>query len=634
MPSARTDEHIPLMASQEFLWLISWSTPPQANNVVVWDLPAKVTNAEVTKAFSTLLLRYEALRTTFGLTDAGLPYQKVATTTPHSIPEYDLSADPQIAFEVTSEVSASVIQPHGCPLYHVAILADREMRWLVLAVSHLVADGESMDVLRRAFYQILLGEAPLDAGRQPAEQALLETSPAYRRRLDRALAGFEEAVRQAPARLFPLMRHEVPPGTCLLARLRSAAVDSAARGLAARLGVTTPAIYSTVFVACLTTLSRNPHYAIYVNFRGRFDAAMEGSVGCYFTRGLVAGSTGDGVSFLALTRSIQEQTLRAMESSIYSHCEAEEARVRVERARGRLLPLASTFDYAEASPEGPPRDETACDEVSVEETEHPIPNNELSIMVRAGAGTAELELLGSAAALTGDELASAVRAMGQVIVALSEDPGALDADIGKLLRRHGMPQQAYGPDVVYSDATWINLAATRELVASHEYVRDACVVASGDSTLVAYVVAKSPELRPWQLRRHMLDQLHAHPGAAVPHRFSVVDASPPSGERDATAWERQTVVEEGDGRWSPRREPASLKEHAISSAIRRFHPGIEVDVNTDYVSLGGHALLAPAVARTVEGSGYAGLTALDLLQPCSIAALARRLSPRRLPPKW
>ena len=62
----------------------------------------------------------------------------------------------------------------------------------------------------------------------------------------------------------------------------------------------------------------------------------------------------------------------------------------------------------------------------MEQTEHPIPNNDLSLMVRAGGGEAELDLLGSSAALNADELTSVLRAMKQVIVTLSEDPAAGD----------------------------------------------------------------------------------------------------------------------------------------------------------------------------------------------------------------
>ena len=64
--------------------------------------------------------------------------------------------------------------------------------------------------------------------------------------------------------------------------------------------------------------------------------------------------------------------------------------------------------------------------------------------------------------------------------------------------------------------------------------------------LVAHVAAESQALHAWQLRQHMLDQFHTQPGAAVPHRFTIVDA-PPAGEKDVDAWERQTVIEDGDG---------------------------------------------------------------------------------------
>ena len=636
-PPARSDRHVPLMASQEFLWLISWSTPPDGNNVGVWELPPTVTTAEITNAFALLVERYEALRTTFGLSIDGVPYQRVAVPQPVVIPAYDVSDDPQVALNLMSELTAGVLQPHGCRPYHAAILADGDTRWIMLALSHFAADGYSAGILRRTFLQLLAGEALPPAGRQPAEQALIESSPQYRPRLDSAMSHFEETVRRAPSRLFPRLPHEVPPGSCTRARLRSSTVDAATKSLATQLHTTPASVYLTIFAACLTTLTRNPHYAIYVNSHGRFDDAMEDSVGCFFGRGLVGGSTDESASFLELLKNIQVATLSAMQLSVFSYCDAEEARVRVERARGRPLPLACSFDYQATPSTGSPGADLADgDELTVEPTEHPIANNELTLFVGAGDGESTLEFVGSSAALTDDEMADVARAAGQVIVTLSADPRARDSGLAELLRRHGLPVHTYGPELTYSDASWVDLRATRELLVSHESVQDALVVPVGDDdepVLVAYVVAKSEELHAWQLRQHILDQLEPWPGVAVPHRFRIVEASPPSGEQDVDAWERQTVVEEGDGVRHPSRQPASQREDVLCAAIRQFHVGIQVDVNTDYVDMGGRARLAPAVVQAVEGCGYAGLTALDLLQPCSIAALARRLTPQPPSPK-
>ena len=195
-PPARSDRHVPLMASQEFLWLISWSTPPDGNNVEVWELPPAVTNAEITNAFALLVERYEALRTTFGLSIDGVPYQRVAVPQPVVIPAYDVSDDPQVALNLMSELTAGVLQPHGCRPYHAAILADGDARWIMLALSHFAADGYSVGILRRTFLRLLAGEALPAAGRQPAEQALIESSPRYRPQLDSAMSHFEETVRR------------------------------------------------------------------------------------------------------------------------------------------------------------------------------------------------------------------------------------------------------------------------------------------------------------------------------------------------------------------------------------------------------------------------------------------------------
>ena len=280
--------------------MISWSTPPQTNRLEIWELPSNVTSADITNAFYELLVRHEALRTTFGLTSEGIPYQRIAPAQLHGIPEYDLSRDPQRALEVMAEMRDSVIQPHGCRLYRVAIFMDGEARWIALALSHLVADGESMNILRRDLFRSLQGQVFAEVRRQPAEQALMESSAGYRPTLERAISCFEEAVQRAPSRLFPLLRNDVPPDSCLRARLRSTAVDSAVRALATQLGVTPPVIYSTVFVASLLTLLADPRYTIFINFHGRFDAALKDSVGCYFTRGLVGGPADDAVGFLGI----------------------------------------------------------------------------------------------------------------------------------------------------------------------------------------------------------------------------------------------------------------------------------------------------------------------------------------------
>ena len=136
-------------------------------------------------------------------------------------------------------------------------------------------------------------------------------------------------------------------------------------------------------------------------------------MGCFFGRGLVGGSTDESASFLELLKNIQVATLSAMQLSVFSYCEAEEARVRVERARGRTLPLACSFDYqAIPSTESPGADLADGDELTVEPTEHPIANNELTLFVGAGAGESTLEFVRSSAALTDDEMSDVAPGRG------------------------------------------------------------------------------------------------------------------------------------------------------------------------------------------------------------------------------
>jgi amino acid adenylation domain-containing protein len=178
----------------------------------------------------------------------------------------------------------------------------------------------------------------------------------------------------------------------------------------------------------------------------------------------------------------------------------------------------------------------------------------------------------------------------------------------------------------------VELGEVEAVLAAHEEVRQAAVVAREDPSvglqLVAYVVPQAPAGSDApvgdRLRRHLLDRLPAH---MVPSVLVELDALPltPTGKLDRRvlpAPDRRPPAATGDG--GPPRTPAERALAELWSEALGIDVG-DIRRDHDFYALGGHSLLAVRIAARARQTLGVEIPVRTLLQRPRLDALAAAL---------
>jgi hypothetical protein len=157
IPRADRSRPLPLSFNQEGLWFIDQLAPHQANYNVPGTvrLRGRLHVAALEQSLSEIVRRHESLRTTFAMTEDGVPFQVVAAARPFGLPMTDLGhlAEAEREAEAlrlaTEEVRSSFDLTRG-PLFRAFLVRlSEEDHVLVLNSHHIVCDGWSMGVFTR-----------------------------------------------------------------------------------------------------------------------------------------------------------------------------------------------------------------------------------------------------------------------------------------------------------------------------------------------------------------------------------------------------------------------------------------------------------------------------------------------------
>ena len=159
--SHRTQE-IPLSPRQEFCWNHkgTFVDKPVFNICRVLRLRGALQKDALQCAFNDLVARHESLRTSFTLSPSGDPVQVIHLEKEVTLPLVDLSnlATPdreKKARSLAEEEGLIVFRLSESPLLRLKLIRlSQDEHWLVLVISHLVADGWSLKVLFRELDKI------------------------------------------------------------------------------------------------------------------------------------------------------------------------------------------------------------------------------------------------------------------------------------------------------------------------------------------------------------------------------------------------------------------------------------------------------------------------------------------------
>ncbi|HEV7519238.1 MAG TPA: amino acid adenylation domain-containing protein, partial [Thermoanaerobaculia bacterium] len=346
---------MPLSFAQERLWFLDRLEPGSA----VYGIPAalRLTGAlsqpALAAAFTTVVSRHEALRTTFAEAEGGA-VQWIASPGPVALPVADLSGLPAVAREgaASSLASAAARRPFDLPrgpLLRLSLLrlgADDHL--LVLTVHHIVADGWSLGILVREVGEIY---GALVAGREPDLPALPMQYADYavwQRRwlageaLSEQLAWWREKLAGVPTVLgLPADRPRPPvqsrSGGSLAVRLPAGLLAGLA--VVGREGEASPfMVLLAGFAALLSRHAGQAELIVGAPVANRTHREIEGLVGFFVNTLALPIRLGEDPPFAALLAQVRETTLGA-----YTHQDLPFERLVEELAPERNLAYSPLF---------------------------------------------------------------------------------------------------------------------------------------------------------------------------------------------------------------------------------------------------------------------------------------------------
>ncbi|MFI8460817.1 amino acid adenylation domain-containing protein [Kitasatospora sp. NPDC085464] len=307
---------VPLSAGQEQIWLAQqFDRASAAYHVpVAARFEGELDPALLLEAFRTVIARHEALRTTFTVSDDGVPHQEVRARIPFELPVVDLRRlEPHAAeAEVRARLAAEAAEPFDLvdgPLLRARLLRTGDLdHVLAVTLHHIVCDGWSMNVLleevNEAYRAALLGrparlpDLPVQYGDYALWQRDRMSGPAFQEGLDHwreRLQGIEDAA--------PLPERTGPP--VLGAGSGKSSVRRLPDGLTAGLRALATRHRTTLFTVALAGLQTLLHRytgstgpVVGTPVAGRERIELEGLIGCFVNtlvlRGDVSGDPGFG----------------------------------------------------------------------------------------------------------------------------------------------------------------------------------------------------------------------------------------------------------------------------------------------------------------------------------------------------
>jgi hypothetical protein len=601
----------PLTISQGTL--LCWVTnPAYPTRMVEWplSLPAGTTLADIAAALRILMTRHESLRTCYPSAPApgtvapnyadmlaGELIQRVIRSGELVIDVYAANDEPAddavLVTELTRLLRAREFDlTAGLPLRVGVAMWQDTPRAAVILYSHMAADMAAMVLLDRQFAALVTDPSSRQVGppgHQPLDQAAEEHSARGLRRMDAAVRGWETAFRTMPQCLYAVPSADPGrDGGVVSGWLWSRAGALALPHIAARTGAS-PQL--AVFAAACTMIGwRTGHgtCVMPVLSSNRYQRQMRGYIGSLVQDGItvidVRAESLDEVVHRAAAAVLRgnhnslieattlERTVRQAEHdrgiTYCRYCtfnDISEFQGRAEGEAGACAgDAAGAADAADAADPADPADPAAV-ERALSQTRFArmrVPGAEEQLVLLLLTQVDD-ELIISATSRDANrvplaELETLLRGTESLLVAAARG----DVGLNRLAEVTGVQPVDRGPGWLRVGPSWVELAEVRRLVGDALRVPAAAFAVPGPAghALVAYVAAGGGVESPEQAHAACMTTLAGNRRLAPPDgiRYTAVTpgryvmcAAAPADVGDMTAWQRQAVVGEGDGRGQP-----------------------------------------------------------------------------------
>jgi hypothetical protein len=564
------------------------------------SLPPGTTLADITAALEVLLARHESLRTCYP--PASTPVQRVAQSGELLVDVYEAGGPAGAGGGAGGEpgrgagggpgggagdspvptdgaaLTAGLVRllrarefdvAEGLPLRVGVACRDGMPAAAVIVYSHMAADFTSMALIDRQFVTLASDPAsrqPGPLGHQPLDQAADERSERGRRRIEAAVRGWEASLRAIPQCLYAVPSADPRrSGGPASGWLWSPAGALALPHIAARTGASPQQVVFGALCALLGWRTGHDECVLSAAASNRYRRHLREYVGPLAQECLICVNVrADGLD--EVVRRGMAAALRGTRVSLVDAAAIGRAIERVQHDRGIAYyrycvfnDISTQFGDGEVRPPG-------CGPAAARQALHrsrfvllPQPPCDQLLLVMLQQVDEELVI----GAMTRDanrvppaELELVLRGVESLLVAAASG----DVELSRIGEITDVRPVDRGPGWLRTDRGWVELAEVQRLVTDALPAPSAAFAVQepcGSIALVAYLVAGNGVGTPEQAHAACqttlagTGRLEPPDGirytAMAPARY-VICASAPGDTGDLSAWRRQPVVAEGDGR--------------------------------------------------------------------------------------
>lgn len=496
------------------------------NQVWLQPVPEHADLETVCSALELLVSRHESMRTRYAFDDSGRPRQRVVGQGAFPVELRDC-AD----LEHWSDAAVRELRNHHYdlvrgPLLKVLIaVSDGRPRLLAMGLSHMVADGWGLRVIRTELAQSMdqsrdAQERP-DRAWQPSDQIRHERTPAAIRQGNRSLDYIAAQLKRFPSTMFWRRREHAEHPRYRSGTLRAPALLPAVSQIYAAHKVTPAAAVFAAFSSLIGDLTRRDANCMFLVYSNRTQQNLNSVANYSQTVPIVVDLCEE--SFWGLMKSTNRAMLNAYRHAAYP----PDGRTAIKDAIGRSRGIGIVEDCV-FNPRwraiGPELEQQARSGLRASDMPSGAfswnPGADRGLLLYFGLTPNAISLTADTRFVAPEEFEPALRRIESLVVKGADT----DFDPTPIIRNRRVPPD---DDWAYIDHCWIDLRSTQEMVAQAIGAESVEVEAALDEQGQTILVARLPPDRSTpdfdEVRVRCLRALGHWRNAMVPHVFENLD---------------------------------------------------------------------------------------------------------------
>ncbi|MFF5714065.1 condensation domain-containing protein [Streptomyces sp. 62] len=525
--------------------------PEHINIHAVWPVPEGTRTESAIDALRALVVRHEALRTTFPHAPGEAPREQVvASEGEFTVTVLDHDEVPPDAAGYADAVArrdrvgrfhldrdfglrVSLVAVAGAPVF------------VALAASHAVTDVSALSVLEEDWLDLLAGRTlPAVTAFTPLDLAAEEATPGGLRKAEASLRHWERIIRTGPQAMFAepgAVGTEVEAEQLTLRSLRGA---RALALVAERTGGLPSTVLLTAWCALVAHRAGQSSCVAAVPTSNRFLPRLARSVNTVSQDALLRLDMGVP-SFDALLGKAWGAALNAYRHSQFDAVRLWDMIDAVTHERGSRFARDVVFNDVSTLPaaagstggsDGP--------ELDVVRGPVQVLPTRILTFVHETAPLLRLDLWVDPALFPPDEAEGFLTGLVRLLEAAATE----DVPLAALTGVTGVRPVERGADWVRVDGSWVSPREVAEVLGGALGGVPVQVTPDEDG-LTAYLACGGSPLTPADAHAALMDALPGRPGVLAPRRYVIVRDAPAEADRDRTsAWLRQRILREGAGR--------------------------------------------------------------------------------------